>query len=222
MEELQEQATEEVGHMKKLENAQQRLLELVNNAISHYNQHGTHMELASLEVAAEKIIREPFPTGDWPDGMPPMPSTHGVFARICKENNNITGALQYSLKASLNLQKRIGKIWVHSLFDTLQIISWLVCQPEQHAIFNGDGIVLEDDCWNVLHGYLGELKRVATHTFGSNSNYTKSIAKWYSEAIISADPRPGTQRFRAVYEVSQKKLLRLAGIAENRGIDILA
>lgn len=223
MKELHEQATDAVNWIQKLDNAQQRLLELSNNAVNHHNQHGKHMELGNLEADAEKIIREPFPTGDWPDGIPPLASVHGVFARICKDNNDVAGALRYSLKASLALRKRMGELWVHSLFDTVQIISSLAYVPEQHAIFKGDSMFSKGDCWNVLHGYLGVLKRAATHTFGSNSTYTQSIARWYSEAIISADPpRPGTRRFRAVYDISQKKLLRWAGIEEIRGIDISA
>ncbi|KAH1417604.1 hypothetical protein KXX32_009427, partial [Aspergillus fumigatus] len=138
MKELHEQATDAVNWIQKLDNAQQRLLELSNNAVNHHNQHGKHMELGNLEADAEKIIREPFPTGDWPDGIPPLASVHGVFARICKDNNDVAGALRYSLKASLALRKRMGELWVHSLFDTVQIISSLAYVPEQHAIFKGD------------------------------------------------------------------------------------
>lgn len=220
---LQERATDEVGWMQKLDIAQHRLLNLLNNSIEHYNQHGTHMELANLEADAEKIIREPFPTGDWPNDLPPLPTLYGTFARICKDNNDVAGALRYSLKASLALRTRISRLWVDALFDTVQLISLLVLLPEQHAIFKVESMFSKNDCWNVLHGYLGELKRAATHTFGANSIYTKSIARWYSDAVSSADPpRPGTRRFRTIYNISQKKLLRWARIDESRGIDILA
>lgn len=223
MKELKEKAPDEVDWVQKLDNAQQRLLDLANNAIDHSNRKGMHMELAKLEADAEKIIREPFANGVWPDGMPPLTSVNRCFAQICKDNNDVAGALRYSLKASLTLRERRGEFWVHSLFDTVQIISLLVSLPEQHAIFNGDSLFLKGDCWNVLHGYLGELKRAATHAFGSNSTYTKSITNWYAEAVCCADPpRPGTRRFRAVYDISQKKLLRWAGIEESKGANILA
>lgn len=222
MKEQQQKALNKVDWLRKLENAQQRLLELVNNAIGHFNQTGTHMELANLEADAEKIICEPFPHGVWPDGMPPLASVHGTFAQICRNNNDIAGALRYSLKASLTLPKRVGEIWVHSLFNTLQIISLVVVLPEQHPIFKENNLFLKDDCWNILHGYLHELKLAATYAFGSDSIYTRAIADWYSKAMFSlSPPHPRTRRFRAVYGISEKKLLRWAGIEESRGVDIL-
>ncbi|KAJ5280580.1 hypothetical protein N7478_005952 [Penicillium angulare] len=221
MKELQEKALHDTQWLVKLENAQQRLLELANSAVGHYNQTGIHMELGKLEEDAKNIICEPFPNGVWPNGMPPLASVHRTFAKICKSNNNVPGALRYSFKDSLTQQDRVGGLWVHSLFDIIQIISLTVILPDQHLIFKENNLFSKDDCWNVLHGYLGELKRAATLTFGSDSIYTRSIADWYSKAMLSVDPpRPGTRSFKAVYGLSQKKLLKWAGIEESRGIDI--
>lgn len=222
MKKLQEIAPDEAGWIQKLDNSQQRLLRLLNHAVAQHNQPGMHIELANLEADAEKIIREPFPNGVWPDDMQPLPSLYGTFARICKDNNDVAGAMRCSLKASLTLRERTGDIWVHALFDTVQIVT-LLCLPEQHAIFKGNSLFSKDDCWNVLYGYLGELKRATTRTFGSNSTYTKSIAIWYSEAVLFAgQPCPGTRRFRAVFNISQNKLLRWVGIEKSKGIAILA
>ncbi|KAJ5153723.1 uncharacterized protein N7500_009162 [Penicillium coprophilum] len=221
--ELEEKAPTDVDWLKKLDNAQRRLLDLANNAINHHNQTGMHMELAELEADSEKIIRGPFPHGTWPDGMPPLASIHRIFARICKNNDDISGALRYSLKASLTLRERVGDIWVHSLFDTIQIISLLVSLPDQYPILRENSLFSKDDCWNVLHGYLGALKRGATHAFGSDSLYTRAIANWYSNAMLSAgQPHPETRRFKVVYGVSQKRLLGWAGIEESRGVDVLS
>lgn len=154
------------------------------------------MELAELEADAKKIICEPFANGVWPDSMPPLPSVHHTFARICKGNNDAPGTLRYSLKASLAMRERIGQFWVHSLFDTVQSLSLLVSILEPHRIFKEKTLFSEDDRWNVLHGYLGELKRAATQAFGSDTTYTRSIADWYSKASSSASPpRPGTRIF---------------------------
>ena len=221
MKDLQEKALNKIDWLKKLENAQRRLLNLCNDAIDHRNQTGMHKELAKLEADTQKIICEPFANGVWPDGMPPMASLYGTFARICKDTNDVAGALRYSLKALLTLQERAGEFWVHSLFDTVQIISLLVILPDQHLIFKENSSFSKGDCWNVLHGYLGELKRAATQVFESDSTYTRSIANWYSEAVSSAGPpHPETRRFTAVYGISQKKLLKWAGVEESRGVDI--
>ncbi|KGO76927.1 hypothetical protein PITC_004610 [Penicillium italicum] len=221
MKELQEKAINKVDWLPKLEDAQHLLLELANNAVGLYNQTGMHMELGKLEADAKKIISEPFPHGMWPDGMPPLASVHGIFARICTNNNDIAGALRYSLKASLALRERVGESWVHSLFDTIQITSLVVSLPEQHLIFKENNLFSKDDCWNILHGYLRELKLAATYAFGSDSTYTRAIADWYSKAMFSlSPPHPGSPGFSAVYGISEKRLLRWAGIEASRGVDI--
>ena len=72
-----------------------------------------------------------------------------------KDNNDIAGALRYSLKASLTSRIRIGELWVHSLSDHgANYIIAGVCVPEQHAIFKEGSNFSKSDCWNVLHGYL--------------------------------------------------------------------
>lgn len=223
LEQLQEKAHNGVGWMKILDRAQQRLLQLLNHAISHFNAGDKHLDLNELEALAKNIICEPFPQGDWPEDMPPLPSVHYVFARICKANNEYSGALRHALRASLGPRRRVGGDWAHSLFDLMQILSSVVILPNQHPMFKKNGLVSQDDLWNVFHGYLGELKHTATKSFGTDTAYTKSITNWYSEALqTAAQPRPGTRRFGVIYAMSQSKLLKWAGIGESRGIDLSA
>lgn len=114
------------------------------------------------------------------------------------------------------MRKRIGDLWVHSLFDTVQILALLA------VIFKGDSMFSKDGCWIVLHGYLRELKRAATHSYGSNCTYTQSIARWYSKAVeFAGPPRPGS-RGLGLSTISQQKLLRWVGMEESRGVDISA
>lgn len=204
----------------QLRSAQERLLDLANHARHQYNTTGVFPELADLDVDARTIIRDTFVNGAWPAGMSPMPLVLSTFAQICKDKGDSPGGLRYSLEATLSLRERIGSVWVHMLFDTVQSLVFFI-QSNAYDIHGEDTNLSQDVCWNVLHGYLGMLKRAATHVYGADSAYTQSISNWYSRAIGSAQPPlPGTRRFVLVYERSQAKMLRWAGIEDSRGVSL--
>jgi SET and MYND domain-containing protein len=204
----------------QLRSAQERLLDLANHARHQYNTTGVFPELADLDVDARTIIRDTFVNGAWPAGMSPMPLVLSTFAQICKDKGDSPGQLRYSLEATLSLRERIGSAWVHMLFDTVQSLAFFI-QSNAYDIPGEDAGLSEDVCWNVLHGYLGMLKRAATHIYGSDSAYTQSISNWYLRAVGSAQsPLPGTRRFVRVLERSQAKMLRWAGIEDSRGVSL--
>ncbi|KAJ0421162.1 hypothetical protein BJY00DRAFT_312345 [Aspergillus carlsbadensis] len=208
--------------LEKLAIAQQMLLNVSNDAAAQFNSTGIPPRVADLESSIQKIARVPFnETAIWPDGMPPMPGVLCNVASTCKVTGNYPDALRYSLMALLTLRWRTGDEWVHLLLETVQYLSLLLSGATPHPVFRDGTVLAQDDAWNVMHGYLGELKRAATIVYGSDCAYTRAISKWYAEAVAAAGlPRPGSSAFRAAYGRSQGRLRRWAGVQETRGITL--
>lgn len=117
------------ANMKTLRAVQRQIMvDMVNEA--HWSPDKDVSDLLDIPSRAKDLATNVFQDGDWPDDMYPMPQLLGRLAHGYKEKALVYGygekelfaeGLKLFLKATLLPSQRAGTIWVHRIFELLQI-----------------------------------------------------------------------------------------------------
>jgi hypothetical protein len=200
--------------MKTLVAVQRQIMvDMVNEA--HWSPDKDISDLVDIQSRAKDLATKVFQDGDWPDDLYPMPQLFGRLAHGYKEKAVAYGygergllaeALKLFLKATLLPSQRAGTVWVHRIFELLQIFTPIMV-AEKHDLPKfplPKGL----DLWSIFYGYLSDLDASSLRVYGPDTTYSKAIQKWYGQGLADSDPRIGTLAFLKRFESGQAKLLK--------------
>jgi hypothetical protein len=202
------------GEIRTIEQSQQQLIQLINSS-------DPINSADNFENDVQNIVKLAFPAGDWPDDLAPWPSTRIAFAFVLRAYDRLVDSLKQGVRGYLSLERRTGAVWIHHLFNMLQIFTGVATLSGRDAPWGKSGFPVESRFWDVIHGYLHLLRLGAIKTFGADAPYTKAVELWYQECMRDLKlPGPETGAFFKRFKRAQSQLLLWAGVAENKGISL--
>ncbi|KAK8050172.1 hypothetical protein PG994_011902 [Apiospora phragmitis] len=195
--------------------AQDSLFASMNVAVSSFTLSGKPVDVDSLVDHMEELADKAYPTGEWPPSLEPLPSIYKTLGRLNQAQGDPIAAIEYCIRGCAYTKRRAGEPWMVDLFELVQVLTAVLgTSPEEQEADEPQFPPAE--LWDVFHGYLHELLRLAQGNCGHEVSYTRAIRSWHDAALKYADGAlPGTQEFAEKFHASHRKLLLWTGVEED-------
>ncbi|KAK7970103.1 SET and MYND domain protein [Apiospora saccharicola] len=171
----------------------------------------------SLADHMEELADKAYPTGEWPPSLEPLPSIYKTLGRLNQAQGDPFGAIEYCIRGCAYTKRRAGEPWMVDLFELVQVLTAVLGSSPEEQEADEPAFPTPAELWDVFHGYLHELLRLAQGNCGHDVSYTRAIRSWHDAALKYADgPLPGTQEFADKFHASHRKLLLWANVTEDQ------
>ncbi|KAK7950924.1 uncharacterized protein PG986_006652 [Apiospora aurea] len=204
---------------QSIRSAQENLFASMNEAVSGFTLSGKPVDVDSLADHMEDLADKAYPTGQWPPSLEPLPSIYKTLGRLNQAQGDPLAAIEYCIRGCAHTKRRAGEPWMVDLFELVQVLTAVLgaSPPEEEDAQEEPPFPTTAELWDVFHGYLHELLRLARGNCGHDVSYTRAIRSWHDAALKYADgPLPGTQEFADQFHAANRKLLLWAGVAEDQ------
>lgn len=203
--------------MQSIREAQASLFASMNDAVSNFTLTGKPVDVDSLADHMEELADKAYPTGEWPPSLEPLPSIYKTLGRLNQAQGDSFAAIEYCIRGCAYTKRRAGEPWMVDLFELVQVLTAVLSSSPEEQEADEPAFLTPAELWDVFHGYLHELLRLAQGNCGHDVSYTRAIRSWHDAALKYADgPLPGTQEFADKFHASHRKLLLWAGVAEDQ------
>ncbi|KAK8138017.1 hypothetical protein PG984_001397 [Apiospora sp. TS-2023a] len=203
--------------MQTIRVAQDNLFASMNDAVSSFTLTGKPVDVDSLADHMEELADKAYPTGEWPSTLEPLPSIYKTLGRLNQAQGDPFAAIEYCIRGCAYTKRRAGEPWMVDLFELVQVLTAVLGSSPEEQEADEPAFPTPAELWDVFHGYLHELLRLAQGNCGHDVSYTRAIRSWHDAALKYADgPLPGTQEFADKFHASHRKLLLWANVAEDQ------
>lgn len=205
-----------INTLKDLHDAQQAMVQILNNTVVAVNKPGKYKESENIEKSEVEIMsvaRRALKDGDWPEYLDPMPMVRNSLATLYLNKHDHFAATRHALRGTLQYRYRSSPEWVNNLCTLTQCLAAIAaCEPDAPFFASGQFLTLkETQC--AVRGYGLKLCKDAGVIFGGRSKYTEFLSNWFAWIVKTADgPNPGTKEFEPLFWEAQKKLLAWADV----------
>lgn len=202
--------------IKGLRDAQEMMMQLINNTVVATHKPGRHKEFESVEKMEINILtvaRQALKQGNWPEHLDPMPLVRNTLAWLYLNKQDHFAAARNSLRGTLMCRYRNSPEWVNNLCALTQCLAAIAAGSPDAPYFSSGSFLTLKETQCAVRGYGMRLCKDAGTIFGGKSKYTEFLCDWFSWIVKTAEcPKPGSAEFEAVFYEVQKKLLAWADI----------
>ncbi|KAK6842893.1 hypothetical protein PG987_003753 [Apiospora arundinis] len=193
--------------------AQETLFASMNDAVSSFTLSGKPVDVDSLADHMEELADKAYPTGEWPPSLEPLPSIYKTLGRLNQAQGDPFSAIEFCLRGCAYTKRRAGEPWMVDLFELVQVLTAVLGSTPDEQDADEPPFPTPAELWDIFHGYLHELLRLAQGNCGHDESYTRAIRSWHDAALKYADGAlPGTQEFADRFHAAHRKLLLWANV----------